>query len=126
MAHHQSAETTVLDQVAEFLGGHYPSAISELRPRFFDTEKLLKAGYYHPEQQGSYSIKKVSPPLLGHGYGDLEIQDGMAAVVNWKRASMGDCPPEERAKLRQDLLAYCGRDTELMHEIIEELRRLSG
>lgn len=124
VAHHQAAELTVLRGAAELLGATHGAVVEGLEQRFFDTEKLLLAGYYHPAQQGSYSIKKVAPALLGHGYGDLEIQDGMAAVVAWKRALARECPAEDREAIRHRLLAYCGRDTELMHDIIEEIRRL--
>ncbi|MEZ4495146.1 MAG: DUF2779 domain-containing protein [Dehalococcoidia bacterium] len=126
VAHHQAAELTVLRCAAAALGGTHSETVRYLARRFFDTERLLLAGYYHPAQQGSYSIKKVAPALLGRGYEDLEIQDGMAAVVAWKRAISPDCQTEERAAIRDHLLAYCGRDTQLMHDIIDALRRLIG
>ena len=50
----------------------------------------------------------------------LEIQDGMAAVVAWRNACESS-RPEER---RRALLDYCGRDTELMYDLIEALRKL--
>lgn len=124
VAHHQAAELTVLRSAAASLGGTNVEVVEGLARRFFDTERLLLAGYYHPAQRGSYSIKKVAPALLGRGYEGLEIQDGMAAVVAWKRAISQGCPPGDRTAIRYDLLAYCGRDTRLMHDIIDALRRL--
>ncbi len=87
-----------------------------------DTEVLSRAGYYSAQQQGSYSIKKLAPALLGRGYDDLAIQGGMAAVVAWRQACR-EVDAEARRRIREDLLAYCGRDTHLMHEIVEALRR---
>jgi len=34
--------------------------------------------------------------------------------------------PDKRARLRQDLLAYCHRDTEAMVKLLDALRRLAG
>ncbi len=124
VAHHKAAELTVLRATADSLGGSNTEIVDGLAGRFFDTEALLLAGYYHPEQQGSYLIKKAAPALLGSGYGDLEIQDGIAAVVAWKRAVSPDCSTEERAAIEEQLLAYCGRDTQLMYDIVEKIREL--
>lgn len=124
VAHHASAETTVLKRLAQRLDGGLAARLLELIPRFQDTEAISKAGYYHPDQQGSWSIKKIAPALIGRGYDDLDIADGMAAVVAWRRAVAAD--GEERERLREDLLRYCGRDAELMHGILEALRALAS
>ena len=62
--------------------------------------------------------------MVQRGYEDLKIQDGMTAVVNWKKAIDKDTTKEEKAKIKSDLLDYCGRDTILMHDIINSLRLL--
>ncbi len=59
-------------------------------------------------------------------YENLKITNGMLAVAQWRRACDADLDPVEREQYRRDLEAYCGRDTVLMHEIIERLRSLSG
>jgi hypothetical protein len=125
LVHHRSAEEGVLQQAAERVGGDWPVRVKSLESRLFDTEKLLKAGYHHPEQRGSYSLKNVAGPLLGRGFGDLSIQNGMMAVMGWKRL-VAATKSEERSRLRGNLLAYCGRDTELLLEIVREIRRLSA
>ena len=125
LVHHRSAEEVVLRQAAERTGGPWPERVAALGARILDTETLLRAGYHHPEQRGSYSLKKVAGPLLGRGFGDLSIQNGMMAVVGWKEL-VATSDPAERARLRDDLLAYCGRDTELLLEIVREVRRLAG
>ena len=124
VAHYATAETSVLRRLAERLGGGTGAALEALRPRFADTQKIAKAGYYHPAQMGSWSIKKLAPALVGRGYDDLEIGNGMAAVMAWRRAVVAEGADRER--LRDDLLRYCGRDAELMHGILEALRELVG
>jgi hypothetical protein len=63
--------------------------------------------------------------LLGKGYEGLSIQNGLEAVAAWKSAC-SESDPNSRTKLRADLLAYCGRDTSLMHDIVERPRALAA
>lgn len=125
VAHHASAETTVITQLATRLGGEIEHRLRALVERFRDTEVLARAGYCHQDQHGSWSIKKLAPALLGRGYEHLTIQNGMAAVVAWRQA----CRETDRGvrdRLRAGLHAYCGRDTRLMHDIVERLRGMAA
>ncbi|MEO0650004.1 MAG: DUF2779 domain-containing protein [Planctomycetota bacterium] len=126
VAHHAPAETTVLEQLAERLGEPIAARLRALVPRFRDTVTIASAGFYAPAQQGSYSIKKLAPALCGRGYEDLAIANGMQAVAQWRRAVDPATPDPERERLTGDLERYCGRDAELMHALLSELRRLSG
>ena len=125
VAHHADAETRVINQLADRLGGQVADQLRALVPRIFDTETLAKAGYCHADQKGSWSIKKLAPALLGKGYEGLGIQNGLAAVAAWKRAC-SESDLNTRTTLRADLLAYCGRDTSLMHDIVERLRAIAA
>ena len=125
VAHHAGAEKQVIEQLADRLGGQISDRLRALLPRFFDTEALARAGYYHPAQKGSWSIKKLAPALIGTGYEGLAIQNGLAAVAAWKNACT-ERDPAARERIRAELLAYCGQDTALMHEIVERLRTLAA
>ncbi len=125
VAHHAPAENTVLKQLAARLGQPLATRLLDLERRFLDTKEIASAGYYQPDQHGSYSIKKLAPALVGKGYGDLAIQNGMEAVSQWRRACAPDSDPQQRATLARDLERYCGQDALLMHEILEELRSIS-
>ncbi len=125
IVHSKAAEQTVLKDLAASYGGEIADRIESVVSRLYDTIDLLQAGYYHPDQQGSYSIKKVAPALLGTGYQGLDIQDGMAAVVAWRRACDPMLELAAREPIRASLLQYCGRDTELMHQIVEKLRAIA-
>ncbi len=124
VAHHQDAEIAVLEQVAGRLGGEIAERLRALVPRFIDTEMIARAGYYHPDQMSSYSIKRLAPALTGRGYDGLAIGDGMMAVATWRRALRPDTSTEEREAVRANLVEYCGLDAELMHDILERLREL--
>ncbi len=123
VAHSKAAEWTVLKQLANTFAD-YASQVAPLEERLFDTIDLLQSGYYHAAQRGSYSIKKAAPALLGHGYEDLDIQDGMAAVVGWRKAIDPATDPKTRDDLAASLREYCGRDTLLMYDIVEAVRDL--
>jgi hypothetical protein len=78
--------------------------------------------YYHPDQQGSASMKAVLPALTGKGYDSLAIQEGGMASREFLRVTFGDVTAEERKRVRQELKAYCGQDTEGMIWITGALR----
>jgi hypothetical protein len=100
--------------------------VEQLVPRFIDLlEPFRNFDYYHPAQLGSASLKAVLPVLAGRGYDDLEIQEGQAAGREFLRSLAPETPPEESARIREALLAYCGRDTEGMHQVVEALRKFT-
>jgi hypothetical protein len=80
--------------------------------------------YYHPNQQGSASMKAVLPVLTGRSYAGLEIQEGGTASNEFLRVTFGDVPETERRKVRGQLQRYCGQDTEGMIWIVEAMVRL--
>jgi len=55
------------------------------------------------------------------GYGDLEIQHGLIAAIDFGRMVDADTPTDEKAKTRDALLAYCQRDTEAMVRVFDVL-----
>jgi hypothetical protein len=77
--------------------------------------------YYHPAQRGSASMKAVLPALTGQGYGDLAIQEGNTASLEFLRVTYGEVSEKERQRVRQQLEEYCGRDTGGMVRIVGAL-----
>ncbi len=124
VVHYQPAEWGVLNLYHEWFPGRYDAQLASMQRRFFDTCQVARDCYYHPAMQGSFSIKALAPALLGHGYEDLSIQDGMAAVRQWRQLIATEIDEMGRNAIRRDLLAYCHRDTELMFHILVELQRL--
>lgn len=88
---------------------------------------MLRDHVYHPDFLGSFSLKYVLTPLAPElTYKDLVIVDGMVASVEIARLLFvaQRIPPEERARVRQDLLDYCERDTWAMVKLLERMREL--
>lgn len=126
VVHSRTAEVTVLRQLAAYLGHDAERVVADWESRIFDTVQLLEAGYYNPAQHGSYSLKKIAPALLGRGYEDLQIQSGMAAVIGWKQLISPTTAAATKQQVSNDLRHYCGRDTRLMHDMIEAVRAFAG
>jgi hypothetical protein len=112
-----------LEELAEAL----PDLVSQLRDiidRLWDQHEIFTEGaYLHPMQKGSTSIKNVVPTLAPEWtHDDLGVQDGAAAQVAYE--SYFDADASERNRLRDQMLAYCKRDTRAMVEIHRALTRL--
>ena len=101
----------------------------DLEAKLIDLLPVVKNFVYHPDFEGSFSIKYVLQPLVPElSYNDLVIVDGLVASVEIARLLFiaGRIPPEERDRIRQDLLDYCERDTWAMVKLLEALRGLGG
>jgi hypothetical protein len=107
-----SYEAGVLKTLVEL----YPELAPRLEAvsgRLFDLHPLVKANYYHPDMRGSWSIKAVLPTLAPElSYAELgEVQEGNAASDAFVEIMAETTVDERRAKLREELLAYCKLDT---------------
>jgi hypothetical protein len=94
-----------------------------------DLLPVARNAWYHPAQQGSWSIKRVLPTLTegAASYGDLEdVADGQQAVQAYLRATSPDADAAEVESIRQALRKYCGQDTRAMVALWRHLFRLAG
>ncbi len=92
-------------------------------------EPIRKGMVYHPDFNGSYSLKVVVPVLLPElAYTDLDVSDGKTASNRLLAFMLGDPPRSaaERATTKRQLLAYCERDTVVMVELLKKLRTLAS
>ncbi|AVO47899.1 DUF2779 domain-containing protein [Melaminivora suipulveris] len=89
------------------------AALMALAGRLVDLLPVARAHYYHPSQQGSWSIKAVLPALCPDlRYDALDgVQDGGGAQQAYLEAIAPDTRAARRAALRRQLLAYCRLDT---------------
>jgi hypothetical protein len=64
----------------------------------------------------------VLPALVPEmSYDKLSIQEGLQASLDYLRMIDPATPEDEKSKIREDLLVYCGQDTLAMVKIREEL-----
>ncbi len=91
--------------------------------RLWDLLPVLQSHYYHPDFQGSFSLKSVLPALAPSlDYGDLEIRDGATASMIY-RTMLAETDWVERQRMAGALDAYCARDTLGMVELRRTLLR---
>lgn len=103
--------------------------LEELEHKMLDLHPVIKNNVYHPDFLGSFSIKYVLTPLVPElTYDDLVIVDGLHASVEIARLLFvaDKIDPDERDRVRQDLLDYCERDTWAMVKLLERLFDLTS
>jgi predicted RecB family nuclease len=97
---------------------HLKSDLSSVVRRLWDLLAVIQQHYYHPDFQGSFSIKNVLPALVPNlAYDDLTIQNGAVAAVMYQKMVFSETDLMERAHIAQALQEYCGRDTWAMVEL---------
>jgi hypothetical protein len=102
--------------------------LETLAERLVDLLPVVRNHVYHPDFGGSFSLKRVLPALVPESsYEGLAIAEGQAASLALQALLFhGDeLTPPERARLREDLLAYCHQDTWGLVRLLERLRGLA-
>ncbi len=94
-----------------------------IKKRLVDLEPIVRKHYYHPTQQGSWSLKAVLPALLPHlSYAALEgVQNGSDAQSAYMEAVNPATPVARTKVLRQQMLDYCKLDTLALAEVWRKL-----
>ena len=128
VVHHSPFEKTRLESLQKSVPELEPE-LKELESKLIDLLPVIRSNVYHPDFQGSFSLKFVLPALVPElTYDDLVIVDGMVASVTIARLLFvaGKLSPEQHEKTRHDLLEYCKRDTWGTVKLLERLRELAG
>lgn len=128
MAYNQSFEISRIREMAEEFEDLREELLA-LVERFVDLiVPFRNGGYYHPNMNGSFSIKSVLPALFPDdpelSYKNLSIHDGGMAMDTFASLHL----LEDKTllpKIREDLLAYCKLDTLAMVRILERLKTLA-
>ncbi|MDD3122287.1 MAG: DUF2779 domain-containing protein [Candidatus Izemoplasmatales bacterium] len=118
----------------------YAERLDEIQSRLFDLMKLLKndlryfadLGYskeeaetynfYHPMQNGSYSIKKILKAFGIDSYEKMRVQNGIMAYKMY--LELGHLKNAELKEAIFDLKTYCWQDTYSMVVILDKIQRL--
>ncbi|MGO4814117.1 DUF2779 domain-containing protein [Cupriavidus sp. 2MCAB6] len=105
-------ETTRIRELAE----RFPRLAAPLQAisaRVVDLLPIAQQRYYHPSQQGSWSIKKVLPAVAPDlRYDALDgVQDGGMAMSAYQEAIHPGTTRARKDQIERQLLDYCGLDT---------------
>ena len=87
----------------------------------YSKEEAKMFNYYHPDMDGSFSIKKVLPLFSDLTYKGMEVGNGVEAMVTY--ASFPKMLPLDYKHKYQKLVEYCRQDTYAMFAVLEGLRQ---
>jgi len=84
-----------------------------INDRIVDLLPIARRYYYHPAQQGSWSIKSVLPTIATDvSYNELDgVQDGIMAMAAYLEAIHAQTASARKDEIRRQLLNYCRLDT---------------
>lgn len=128
VAYNQSFEIGRIKELANY-NQSKKDALLSLNERFVDLIIPFRGkGYYHPDFNGSFSIKKVLPAMFPNDpeldYKKLgSIQNGGDAMDTFANLHLLK-DLSKRDDIRKDLLAYCHLDTLAMVRILEKLHKI--
>lgn len=121
VAVHTTYEKGIITRLAE----HFPRFRNDLLlipKRFKDLCAIIRNNFYHPGFHGSFSLKSVLPKLVfDMDYEKLAIQEGNQASFEFLRMIDSSTTPEEKQRVKQELLEYCGYDTLAMVKTRDKL-----
>ncbi len=88
----------------------------------FSKEEAKMFNYYHPNMCGSFSIKKVLPVLSNLTYENMEIGNGVEALLTY--ANFQKMDQKTYKNKYNELIEYCCQDTYAMYCVLEGLRNI--
>ncbi|MFV0425373.1 MAG: DUF2779 domain-containing protein [Bacilli bacterium] len=138
VVYNESFEKGRIREFAEFFP-EYKSKLYDIHDRIFDLLYVLNGSkkfyesfgydmsevpmvYYHPNQNGSYSIKNILPLFSDLSYSEMEVSNGNVAMLTY-----GKYPKYSKEVFEQKyqaLIEYCKQDTWAMVVILDELRKI--
>ena len=129
VAYNQAFEIGRIRELAAFKTDKKDELLS-LVDRFVDLIVPFRGtGYYHPDFNGSFSIKSVLPAMFPNddelNYKKLgSVQNGGDAMETFANLYLLK-DKSKREEIRKDLLAYCRLDTLAMVRILEKLMQIA-
>lgn len=102
--------------------------LESLSERLWDLLPVVRNHVYHPDFNGSFSLKSVLPALVpGESYDGMEIAEGGSASRVLERVLFDpEVDDAERESMRRSLLQYCRQDTLSMVRLVGRLRALAA
>ncbi len=118
------AEMIRLEELAEQLP-EYGERLRALNRRMKDLQLPFESGIvYDVRMRGQWSLKRIMSMMDDPGYRDLDIRDGMEAVYQWRYLDK-ETADVDRAKIEEELKAYCGMDSYAMTVVLKWLEGLA-
>jgi hypothetical protein len=115
-------QSRIRELIAQYPG--WADGLRSIQNRIVDLLPIARDRYYHPSQQGSWSLKAVLPAAVpGLNYGDLGgVQGGDEAMQAYLQAIAPGVGESERSRIDRELRAYCRLDTLALVRLWEVFR----
>ena len=125
IVYHESFEKGILKEM-KILYPDIADTIDKIISRIIDLEVFIKNNFYHPEFNGSYSLKKVLPALLPNEikYNEGAVSDGEQAQETFYNLIFSDNNINQKKEIAFGLLEYCKKDTESLMLIYKHFLKL--
>lgn len=105
----------------------FAKLLESMNERMFDLMLIFKFKnqmYVKSEFKKLASLKIILPVLCPElSYQDLNIREGGTASASWPILTNGGLAPQEKLKLKNDMIEYCKRDTQAMVSILDRVCR---
>lgn len=87
--------------------------LEAIKERIVDLLPIARNRYYHPAQQGKWSIKSILPTIAPElRYDSLDgVQNGGSAMAAYLEAISSNTPLSRKLEIRRQLSDYCSLDT---------------
>ncbi|HMA99871.1 MAG TPA: DUF2779 domain-containing protein [Spirochaetota bacterium] len=110
-------ELKKLDELAGLFPA-YRISLEKIKARFIDLqEPFRRFDYYHPDQAGNVSMKKIVPALTGHDY-RKGIANGYEASLGFFHIAHVSKKKDEIATIINRIKTYCCSDTAGMKKLL--------
>lgn len=108
----EAAEVKRIKELADVYP-EYRDGLLQINARMEDLQlPFLSGAIYDTRMRGQWSLKVIMAMMEDRSYHDLDIQQGMEAVFQWRHLDRNEETNSE--KIIEDLKAYCGMDSYAM------------
>ena len=119
----EGAEKIRIQELADMYP-EYAEDLLHINARMEDLQLPFSTGViYDTRMKGQWSLKTIMSMMDDPGYHNLDIQQGMDAVFEWRNLDK-NVDNEDIEKSIADLKAYCGMDTYAMTVVLKWLFEL--
>jgi hypothetical protein len=122
VAYNKGFESARLKAMADAFPEH-ADVLRKACDRLVDPLPIFRNSVYDPAFKDSFSIKSVAPAILGKtaSYEGLAVPDGNAAQRAFVEYIDTKTTLARKAELKESMLAYCKKDTEVMVRLVDWL-----
>lgn len=113
-------ESERIEALARYSPEH-TEALTLLISRIVDPLPVIRDAVYDNAFNGSFSLKKIAPALLGEeaSYADMPVANGGDAQRAFEELISPNTSTVKKEEIRQAMLAYCKKDTEVMVDLVK-------